>query len=105
MARGGKRKWSQAVTEHSDALDLEPHAFADLDSQRLAESLRRSAEASPRRKTSAFRSAMSMLTFYINRAGRTLPDDRRRALEDAKRRLRKLFGRPEAPRAGAAEKD
>jgi Protein of unknown function (DUF3175) len=64
-----QRKWSQEVTERSDALDLEPDVFTQSSAEDIAESLKRSAEASPRRKSSAFRSAMSMLTFYINRAG------------------------------------
>ncbi|ASY72113.1 hypothetical protein SF83666_b54640 (plasmid) [Sinorhizobium fredii CCBAU 83666] len=62
-------KWSQEVTAHSNALDIEPGVFASDDLRKIAHSLKRSAEASDRRKTSAFRSAMSMLTFYINRAG------------------------------------
>ena len=86
-------KWSQEVTERSDALDLEPDVFTLETAEDVAESLKRSAEASPRRKSSAFRSAMSMLTFYINRAGRNLPEPRKRTLEAAKVQLRRLFGR------------
>lgn len=88
-----KRKWSQEVTEHSDALDLEEHIFESGDPKKIAASLKHSAEASERRKAEPFRSAMSMLTFYINRAGRNLPDDRRKVLEAAKDELRAAFGR------------
>jgi len=87
------RKWSAEVTETSDALDLEPDAFEGRDPKRIAASLRRSAEHSRRRKASPFRSAMSMLTFYINRAGRNLPASRKRTLEAAKDELRRQFGR------------
>ena len=95
MTARGKQRWSQEVTEHSDALDLEPAVFTHADPEDVARSLKRSAEASPRRKSSAFRSAMSMLTFYINRAGRNLPESQRRTLEEAKAKLRRLFGRTE----------
>jgi hypothetical protein len=87
------RRWSQRVTRESKALDLERNVFTWDDPQEIAESLKRSAEQSARRKSSPFRSAMSMLTFYINRAGRTLPRDQRARLEEAKDELRKLFGR------------
>ena len=93
MARKKVRRWSQEVTAHSDALDLEPEVFANPDAEAIAESLKRSAESSARRKGSAFQSAMSMLTFYINRAGRNLPETRKRTLESAKGALRRLFGR------------
>lgn len=89
----GKR-WSQEVTEKSDALDLESQVFTKEDPHRIALSLKRSAEHSDRRKSSPYRSAMSMLTFYINRAGRTLPKRQRSRLEAAKDELRKLYGRP-----------
>jgi Protein of unknown function (DUF3175) len=88
-----KHRWSADVTEHSDALDLEEHVFASDDPKHIARSLKRSAEASDRRKADPFRSAMSMLTFYINRAGTNLDDDRREVLENAKNELRKAFGR------------
>jgi len=88
-----KDKWSANVTEHSDALDLEPNVFAKGSAEEIAGSLKRSAEASDRRKSSPFRSAMSMLTFYINRGGRNVPASRKRTLEAAKGKLRKLFGR------------
>ena len=90
------RKWSAQVTETSDALDLEKDVFKSGDADEVAESLKRSAECSRRRKTSPFRSAMSMLTFYINRAGDNLSAERRRTLGAAKDRLRRLFGRPPA---------
>ena len=88
-----KNRWSADVTAHSDALDLEPKVFEKKSAGEIAKSLKRSAESSERRKSSAFRSAMSMLTFYMNRAGRNLPTDRKRTLEAAKERLRALFGR------------
>ena len=88
-----KRQWSGDVTAHSDALDLEPDVFENENAGDIARSLKRSAEASGRRKSSPFRSAMSMLTFYINRAGRNLTAERRRTLEAAKGKLRELFGR------------
>ena len=87
------KTWSAEVTEHSDALDLEPEVFRSHDPHQIALSLKRSAEHSHRRKSSPFRSAMSMLTFYINRAGKNLPDARRKVLEDAKSELRKAFGK------------
>lgn len=86
--------WSQAVTAHSDALDLERDVFAQDDPRAIAASLKRSAEASHRRKASPFRSAMSMLVFYINRAGKGLDPARRKVLEAAKDELRVAFGRP-----------
>ena len=88
------KKWSQRVTETSSALDLEAGVFAFEDPRRIARSLKRSAETSRRRKAEPFRSAMSMLTFYINRAGSQLPKDQRARLEQAKDELRALFGRP-----------
>jgi hypothetical protein len=87
------RKWSAKVTRESDALDLAPGVFESRDPKRIAGSLKRSAEHSRRRKASPFRSAMSMLTFYINRAGKHLPASRRRTLEAAKGELRRQFGR------------
>ena len=79
---------------HSDALDLEKDVFAQHDPKAIARSLKRSAEHSERRKSSPFRSAMSMLTFYINRAGERLPAAQRRRLEKAKEELRALYDRP-----------
>lgn len=91
MAHAGK--WSRDVTGHSDALDLEKDVFTRDDPKSIARSLKRSAEHSKRRKGTPFQSAMSMLTFYINRAGKDLPASRRRILEKAKDELRGLFGR------------
>lgn len=88
-----KRHWSQQVTETSNALDLEPGVFALDDPQEIALSLKRSADNSRRRKADPFRSAMSMLTFYINRAGKNLPLEQRERLEAAKGELRVLYGR------------
>ena len=88
-----RERWSGEVTAHRDALDLKPHIFTSDDPKRIARSLKRSAEASQRRKAEPFRSAMSMLTFYLNRAGQNLDDGRRRVLEQAKDELRKAFGR------------
>ncbi len=88
-----KKKWSQDVTRHSDALDLEASVFTKDDPKAIAASLKRSAERSHRRKSGPYRSAMSMLTFYINRAGTHLPQKRRRVLERAKAALREAFGR------------
>jgi hypothetical protein len=87
------RKWSGRVTRESDALDLEPQVFESNDPKHIAQSLKRSAEHSSRRKSSPFRSAMSMLTFYLNRAGKNLPATRRRTIEQAKYALRRAFGR------------
>ena len=87
------RKWSQPVTVHSNALDLEEGVFTLDDPSAIARSLKRSAEHSRRRKGSPVRSAMSMLTFYINRAGKDLSAKDRRRLEAAKDELRKAFGR------------
>jgi hypothetical protein len=89
----GKRRWSQRVTETSNALDLEAGVFGLRDPQAIARSLRRSALASRRRKSDPYRSAMSMLTFYINRAGKNLAPRRRRILDRAKDELRRAFGR------------
>lgn len=94
MADRSRERWSQRVTETSNALDLEPGVFAWDDPRRIALSLKRSAEQSRRRRSAPFRSAMSMLTFYINRAGAHLPAERRVCLEAAKDELRALYGRP-----------
>jgi hypothetical protein len=87
------RKWSQEVARTSDSLDLERGVFTSDDPRRIARSLKRSAQQSTRRKAQPFQSAMSMLNLYINRAGRTLPANRRRVLERAKQELRVAFGR------------
>ena len=88
------RRWSQRVTETSDALTLEKNVFSGADPRRIARSLKRSAEKSRRRKSGAFASAMSMLTLYINRAGSNLSRPQRARLEKAKGELRALYGRP-----------
>jgi hypothetical protein len=95
MARS-TRRWSRHVTETSDALRLEPRVFTLASPRRIAQSLKRSAERSRRRKGTPYQSAMSMLTFYINRAGRQLPARQRARLEAAKRELRRLFKREPA---------
>lgn len=87
------RRWSQEVTKHSNALDLEEGVFTFAEPRAIAESLKRSAESSARRKGSPLQSAMSMLNFYINRAGKNLPEKRRRVLERSKAELRRLFGK------------
>jgi hypothetical protein len=87
------RWWSARVTRESNALDLEEGVFTWDDPKRIAASLKRSAEMSRRRKVEPYRSALSMLTFYINRAGKNLPAERRRILEQAKIELRRQFGR------------
>ncbi len=90
--RGGRR-WSARVTRESDALDLQHRVFTGRDPKKIAASLKRSAERSRRRKSNPYRSALSMLTFYINRAGKNLPPSRRKTLQRAKGELRKQFGR------------
>ena len=85
--------WSRKVNETSHALDLEEGVFALGDPREIARSLKRSADGSQRRKTEPYRSAMSMLTFYINRAGSHLPAQQRERLEEAKDELRELYGR------------
>jgi hypothetical protein len=87
------KRWSQRVTKESDALDLKRGVFTLTDPKKIAASLKRSAEHSSRRKTGAYRSALSMLTFYINRAGKTLPKTQRHRLERAKDELKHQFGR------------
>jgi hypothetical protein len=90
---GKEKRWSREVTEKSDALDLESEVFTKDSPRQLAMSLKRSAQHSKRRKSDPYRSAMSMLTFYINRAGKNLPKSRRETLEAAKDELRDLYGR------------
>ena len=91
---GAKRRyWSGEVTRNSNALDLDPKVFVRGTARGIALSLNRSAERSTRRKTTPFQSAMSMLNFYINRAGKALPARQRDVLERAKTALRKAFGR------------
>jgi hypothetical protein len=93
MATSSRKRWSQDVTEHSNALDLDRGVFTWSDPGRIARSLKRSAEHSARRKSSAYRSAMSMLTFYLNRAGKNLPAKQKDVLARAKDKLREAFGR------------
>jgi hypothetical protein len=88
------RRWSKRVTEHSDALDLQQGVFKESDPKAIARSLKRSSEHSDRRKSDPFRSAMSMLTFYINRAGHNLSRRRLQVLQRAKQALREVFHRP-----------
>jgi phosphoenolpyruvate carboxylase len=90
-----RKRWSKQVTRESNALDLESGVFTRATAKAIALSLKRSALRSRRRKADAYRSALSMLTFYINRAGRNLPATRRRKLEKAKRELKTAFGREE----------
>ncbi len=87
------KRWSQRVTRESDALDLKRGVFTLRDPKKIAASLKRSAERSSRRKAGAYRSALSMLTFYINRAGRTLPKTQRDRLQRAKVELKRMYGR------------
>jgi len=86
-------RWSAKVTERSDALDLERDVFKAKDPRKIARSLKRSAKQSKRRKGTPYQSAMSMLNFYINRAGKNLPQKQKRILENAKDELRDVFGR------------
>jgi len=95
MATKTKKKWSAKVTKHSNALDLEKDVFKSKDPEKIAESLKHSADESHRRKGSPFQSAMSMLNFYENRAGRNLTKTQKAPLEKAKNKLRKLYGREE----------
>jgi putative cell wall-binding protein len=91
-----RKRWSQRVTRTSNALDLDSGVFALKDPRRIAQSLQRSAQRSTRRKASPYASAMSMLTFYVNRAGKSLPASQRRVLERAKIELRRLYRKPPA---------
>jgi Protein of unknown function (DUF3175) len=91
--KASPKRWSQRVTLESDALDLKRGVFKQTSAKKIAASLKRSAEQSSRRKAGAYRSALSMLTFYINRAGKTLPKTQRARLERAKIELKHQFGR------------
>jgi hypothetical protein len=93
MGKQADERWSQQVTENSNALDLDVGVFSKDDPRSIARSLKRSADRSRRRKSDPFRSAMSMLTFYINRAGKKLSKSRLKRLEAAKEELRSLYGR------------
>ena len=88
-----KKYWSDFVTKRSNALDLEEGVFTWKDPEKIAKSLKRSAEKSSRRKGTSFQSAMSMLNFYINRAGKNLNREQKEVLEKAKKELRRVFGR------------
>jgi len=88
-----RKYWSKEVTERSIALDLEEGVFTWQDPQKIAASLKYSAETSTRRKATPFQSAMSMLNFYINRAGKNLSPERKKVLNQAKEELRRLFGK------------
>ena len=101
MARTTAHKWSQQVTDHSNAPDLQQGVFKLKDPKRIAASLKDSAEHSERRKRDPYRSAMSMLTFYINRAGAQLQPDDKSRLERAKDALRALYHRPSSGRTTA----
>ena len=86
-----KKYWSAKVTKESNAMDLDPGVFTWKNPRRIALSLKRSAEQSTRRKAKPYQSAMSMLNFYINRAGKNLPASQRKILEEAKKELKKIF--------------
>lgn len=88
-----RKRWSKHVTQTSNALDLEKGVFAQTNPRDIARSLKRSADSSHRRKSDPYRSAMSMLTFYMNRAGKTLPKKQKSNLEAAKQELRELYGK------------
>lgn len=89
----GSKRWSHHVMETSDAMDLQRDIFKEGNAQEIADSLKKSSTRSNRRKGTPFQSAMSMLNFYINRAGHNLPKSRRTILDNAKKRLREAFGR------------
>ncbi len=91
--KASPKRWSQRVTRESDALDLKHGVFKLTNPKKIAASLKRSAERSSRRKAGAYRSALSMLTFYINRAGKTLPKTQRDRLQRAKTELKHQFGK------------
>lgn len=92
-SRSNPKRWSHHVMETSDAMDIEHEIFKEGSAQEIADSLKKSSTRSNRRKGTPFQSAMSMLNFYINRAGRNLPKSRRTILDNAKKRLREAFGR------------
>ncbi len=95
VKKATSKKWSQEVTEHSDAMDLEKDVFKQREPKKIAESVKRSAEKSKRRKAGPFQSAMSMINFYENRAGKNLSASQKKVLDQSKNELRKLFGREE----------
>ena len=92
-SKGNSKRWSQRVTRESNALDLDRGVFTWSDPKRIARSLKHSADVSKRRKADPYRSALSMLIFYMNRAGKNLPAARKRVLEQAKSELKKQFSR------------
>ena len=92
-SKSSPKRWSQRVTQESDAMDLKHGVFKQTSAKKIAASLKRSAERSSRRKAGAYRSALSMLTFYINLAGKTLPKTQRDRLQRAKTELKHQFGR------------
>ena len=92
---GPRNRWKSRVTDGSNALDLENNVFKSKDPEKIAESLKESADKSHRRGGSPFQSAMSMLNFYINRAGKNLTKTQKKPLERAKNKLRKLYDREE----------
>jgi hypothetical protein len=102
MAARTRKRWSQHVTQTSDALTLDDGVFSRDDPRSIARSLKRSAERSRRHKSTSYASAMSMLTFYINRAGSHLPASRKRKLLQAKQELRDLYGRDEPVKAAGS---
>ncbi|HEU5395785.1 MAG TPA: DUF3175 domain-containing protein [Verrucomicrobiae bacterium] len=91
--RSSPRRWSGEVTRHSDAMDLESGVFKKSSPRGIAQSLKRSAETSRRRKSQPYASAMSMLNFYLNRGGRNLPANRKGILKKAKDELKRVFHR------------
>ena len=94
MSTQSNNQWSQEASKTSDSLDVKSGVFKKKDPRQIAQSLKESAARSHKRRSTPFRSAMSMLTFYINRAGDQLPDDQRQRLEQAKDELRELYGKP-----------
>ena len=104
MGTASKKRWSQRVTDTSDALTLEKGVFTRGSARSIAASLKRSAERSHKRKSSPYRSAMSMLSFYENRAGKTLPASSKRKLEGAKEELRRLYGKSAKKKASPARR-
>jgi hypothetical protein len=91
--KSGKKKWSADVTQHSDALDLKKGVFTSSDPKKVAQSLERSAEKSKRKKSTSYQSAMSMLNFYINRAGKNLPAGKKKVLTKAKDELKAMHAK------------
>src|SRR5262245_53312981 len=99
-----RKKWSQHVTDTSDAMTLDQGVFAGNDPRAMARSIKRSADRSHRRKSSPYRSAMSMITFYLNRGGKSLSESRRRVIEAAKQELRKLYDKSATSKQAATKR-